>query len=509
MKLVTIVLMIITVVSKIFGFLRESIMANYYGTEMVASAFSLANQIPAVIFTFITMGISTGFIPTYKKIEEREGYLMADKFTSNLGNVSVVVGFGLLIALEILAGPVTRLFAIKMEPEAFALSVDFFRITILSIVVVCIATVYRGYLYCKDSYIVPQLQGFILNFVIIISIILSGKFKNVYILPIGLCIATMAQYILYIPAVKKLRFKWTKGIDFNDKYMKNMLIMALPVIFGVSITSIGAMIDKSLATMFEGVRGVAMVGYASRVSELVNGIVVVSVATVAYTALSNKFVAKDMKGFKDTVLSSLNSMNILIYPAMVGLIVFAYPIIDLAFNRGTWRPEDTLVVAPTLQFYALGIAAVAFRDIYSKAFYSMGDTKTPTINAVIMLFVDLILSFIAAKFIGIPGLALGTSLGAFFGAGLLMVLLRKKVGKFEDFRPFVIENIKMIVSSLIMGAASYGVYNLLLGMGKSYKLALLLAIMAAGLVYFLLIYILKVQEFRKLLKSFMDKIKKK
>lgn len=508
MKLISIVLMIITVVSKIFGFLRDAIMANYYGTGMVAGAFTLANQIPAVVFTFITMGVSTGFIPTYKKIEEKDGYLIADKFTSNLGNVSVVIGVALLVILEVFAAPITRLFGWNLEAEPFVLSVTFFRITIISIVAVCLATVYRGYLYTKDSYIVPQLQGFILNFVIIIAIILSSKLNNIYILPVGLCIATMAQYILYIPAVKKLKFKWTKGINFNDQYLKSMLKMAVPVIFGVSITTIGTVIDKSLATIFNAERGIAMVNYASRMNELVNGIVVVSVATVAYTALSNDFVSRDMKKFKNTILSSLNSMNILIYPAMVGLIVFAEPIINLAFNRGQWRPEDTMIVAPTLKYYALGIAAVAVRDIFSKAFYSMGDTKTPTINAVIMLVVDVTLSFGAAKLIGIPGLALGTSLGAVIGALLLIFLLRKRIGKFENIKSFLIENAKMIFSSIVMGVVAYIMFNLVTPiLGENFGLVVVMVI--AVLIYFTLVYILKVEEFRTLLDGFKSKIKRK
>lgn len=506
MKSTAFLLMIITVISKFLGLLRESLLAKYFATGIVADAFNIAMDLPILIFSFVAVGISTGFIPTYKRIEKDEGVLLANKFTSNMGNVSIIIGIVIVIFCEIFAGPLTKLLAYNFPEKSHALATSFLRITYLSLVATSVATVYRGYLYARENYLVPAIQGFILNFFIIVSIILGSKI-NIYILPIGLTLGTMVQFIPYFPAVRKTGFKWTPKINWSDKYLKSMLYLAIPVIFGVSVSQIGVMIDKNLATFIQSVGGYSTMKYASRLSEFVNGIVVVSIGTVAYTALSESTASRDIRKFKRMILSSMDSMNILVYPASIGLMVYAIPIVNLAFNRGGWTEQDTIITAQTLQCYAFGLVGIAFRDILLKSFYALKDTKTPTINSVYMIFVDLILSLIAAYFIGLPGLALGTSLGAYFGSFTLAIRLKRKVGRFGGIRIFLRENTKMILSSLIMGGLSYLLYKFILNYLGS-TISLLIAVIFAVIVYGLCLYLLNVRELFRTLNSFKNKFGK-
>lgn len=502
MKATAFILMIITIVSKILGFFKGILLAYFFGTGKVADAFNFSLQIPTIIFAFIASGISTGFIPIYKKLEKEEGSLIANRFTSNLGNISIVLGIIFLIISEIFAGAVTKIY--KFTPETYNLAVNFLRITLISIVATSLSTVYRGYLNAKGEFIVPALQVFILNIFIIIAIILGAKI-NIYLLPIGLCIGTIVQYVPYIPAVKRTDFKWTAKIDLKDENIRRMIYLALPVIFGVSINSIGNLIDQGLATYYLSDGGLSIMYYGSQLSELVNAVVIGAVSTVAYTTLSENAAEGKISKFKNSILSSLNSMNILIYPAIVGLIIYAAPIVNVVFNRGEWKPEATPLTILTLQFYSLGLIGIAFMNIFSKAFFSLRDTKTPTINSLLTLIIDLVLSVMAANIIGLPGLALGTSLGSIIGAGMLIIRLRKKIGKFNGTKEFIIENIKMIVASLIMGAISYYIYNLLVGRIASI-LSLIIAIVVAVVVYFLLIYIFKVEELENIIGGFKNKI---
>ena len=508
MKSTALILMVITVVSKMLGLVRDMLLANFFGTGMVADVFKISMDLPTIVFSFVAVGISTGFIPTYKRIEQKHGTLLANRFTSNLGNVSIFLGLVIMVICEIFAGPLTRVLATSIPAKSHILATNFLRITFLSLVATSVATVYRGYLHSRESYLVPAFQGFILNAFIIGAIIISGITGNVIILPIGLCIGTIVQFLPYIPAVKKTGFKWTPKIRLKDRYLKNMFHLAIPVIFGVSVSQIGTMIDKNLATFFMPVGGYAITGYASRLSEFVNGIVVVSIGTVAYTALSESSAARDIKKFKSTIFSSMNSMNILVFPATVGLVVFAKPIVQLVYGRGNWTASGTDMTAVVLQCYAIGLAGIALRDILFKSFYSLKDTKTPTINSVYMIIVDLVFSLIAAYFMGLPGLALGTSLGAFFGAFTLAARLRKKIGRFRGTNLFIKENIKMMLSSIFMGIISGLSYNFLSNYTGN-SISLLASVLIAMIIYALCLYILKVDELFKTLDSFKSKFKRK
>ncbi|WP_099203292.1 murein biosynthesis integral membrane protein MurJ [Miniphocaeibacter massiliensis] len=510
MKSTTIILMIITIVSKVIGALRESVLSRLFGTGAEAAAFNLAMTIPVVVFSFISVGITTGFIPTYKRLEDREGYLIADRFTSNLGNIIFILSLFLMIICQIFSKQLTYLFAFDLEPEARELAIPFLQITFLSLIPTAVATVYRGYLNCKGEFIVPAIQGFILNFFILISLFL-GKFINIYFLAIGLAFATSVQFIPYIPAVKRKGFIWTKVLNVKEREIKEMLIMALPVILGVSINQLNVMIDKNLASIILQSQGVTIMNYAAKLSEFVNGIVIVSIGTVIYPTLSKIAGRNNIKEFKKTVLESLTSMNILVFPAMTGLMVLTYPIVKLVYEGGNFKPEDTAITVPCLLFYAMGLAGIAMRDTFSKAFYSLKDTKTPMYNSIIMIILNITISALFSIVFkwGLVGLAFGTTVAAYYGAITLFIKLKKKIGKFERTNAFKRENLKMLVSSLVMGLVSFLAYNLALKIIGSSNLSLLIAIVIAGLTYFIMLVVLKVKELHSLLNSFKSKMNKR
>src|SRR5699024_10015185 len=223
---------------------------------------------------------------------------------------------------------------------------------------------------------------FVMNTFIILALAVSFYTQQPILLAVGLCFAIAIQYVIYIPAVKASRFKYTKGIDFKDSNLREMLILALPVIFGVAIYQINILIDKSLSSLILQ-NGPTILDYATRLNDFVNGIVIVSIGTVVYPQLSKQSANHDIKSFKDTILSSLSMISVLVIPAMVGLIIFSSPIVKLVFERGQFTAEDTLITSQCLQLYAIGLIGVAVRDIISKSFYAMKDTKTPTKNSVL------------------------------------------------------------------------------------------------------------------------------
>lgn len=507
MKTTAIIMMVITIISKVMGLLRESVKAYFYGTGNIATAFVMAQTIPVFIFNFIQMGITTGYIPSYNRILKKDGKEAAHKFTSNLGNVAVVIAIILVIIIEIFAGPIVKLFAPGFDAETFNLTVQFTRITSISIIASALACVYKSYLNARNNFIVPNLQGFVMNTFIIIALAVSFYTKKPILLAVGLCFAIAIQYVIYIPAVKASRFNYTRGIDFKDSNLREMLVLALPVIFGVAIYQINILIDKSLSSLILQ-NGPTILDYATRLNDFVNGIVIVSIGTVVYPQLSKQSANHDMKSFKDTILSSLSMISVLVIPAMVGLIIFSSPIVKLVFERGQFTPEDTLITSQCLQLYAIGLIGVAVRDIISKSFYAMKDTKTPTKNSVLMVIVNVGASIGFSYLMGIKGLALGTAIASIFGAVVLTLKLRKKIGAFKNVRKTIVEILKMTIASAVMGAGSYFVFTLL-SKTLSSSLSLLIAILVAVIIYAFMVLILRVEEIRLLIMGFRKKIHKK
>ncbi|NLY81616.1 MAG: murein biosynthesis integral membrane protein MurJ, partial [Clostridiales bacterium] len=159
--------------------------------------------------------------------------------------------------------------------------------------------------------------------------------------------------------------------------------------------------------------------------------------------------------------------------------------------------QAIMMTSGALFFYSLGIIGFGLRDVLSRAFYSMQDTKTPAINAAIAVALNIILNLVLSKFMGLSGLALATSISAVFGTFLLFISLRKKIGPFGS-KIIVVSFAKIIAASLIMGLAAKFVF-VKTSFSFGQNLSLLMAIAVGGFVYVIAIFILKLGEAQLLL----------
>ncbi|MDO5754930.1 MAG: murein biosynthesis integral membrane protein MurJ [Tissierellia bacterium] len=511
MKSTAFILMIVTIISKVFGLLRQTTLSYLYGTGDVAEAFLTAQILPVLIIAFISSGISTGFIPTYNRIVNRHGEGAGDRFTSNVNNTVMVLMVFLIIICEIFAYPLVKIFAKGFTGYKLDLTVQFMRIALLSMLPSIVAAVFRGYLNAKNHFLVQNLQGYILNLFIIGSLILSAKFDNTWIIGIGLLLAISLQYIIYIPVVKKKGFRYRPGINLSDPYLRRLLLLAIPVILGTAVTQINVVIDNRIASVVSE-KGVSVLSYAQRLTEFVNGIVITTIATVVFPELSRRVVKRDIDGLKDSILSSLSTISILVLPAMAGLMTFARPIVSLVFEHGSFTADDTSITSACLYMYAIGLIGIAVREIVSKTFYSLNDTKTPTLNSMMMVGINIVGNLTLSKIFGVKGLALATSLSSLIGAFTITLHLRRKIGRFRNISRFFVEIGKMLLATGLMVFGSrlvygFGIDYLAPSGGRDEILVLFFAIITAVLIYGGAIVVLQVEELKSIVHGFLRRRK--
>lgn len=197
---------------------------------------------------------------------------------------------------------------------------------------------------------------------------------------------------------------------------------------------------------------------------------------------------KELKIFIETI----SSINLLVLPATVGAMIFAEPIVRLLFGRGAFDSQDISMTSYALFFYSIGMVGFGLREVLSRAFYSLQDTKTPMFNAAIAMVMNIILNIILSKFLGIGGLALATSISAIFCTVLLFISLRKKIGPF-GMKSITISFIKILCASLVMGVIAKISYNALLNSINA-NLSLIFSIGIGAITYFIIIYFMKIEE---------------
>lgn len=504
MKKTAIFLMILTICSKIFGFCRELILSYFYGASNISDAYLISLTIPTVIFAFIGTGIATGYIPMYSQIEQECGEKEGNRYTNNLVNILIAVCTIVIIFGLSFTKPLVKIFASGFQGETLDLAVRFTRISLLGIYFMGLVYIFKGFLQIKGNYAITASIGFPFNFFIILSILLSTTI-NILVLSIGSVIATASQFVLLIPFIYKKRYRYQFVLDIKDEHIKKMASIVFPVIIGVSVNEINVLVDRTLASGI-AVGGISALNYANRLNGFVQGLFVATIATVMYPMISKMAAEKNISGLKKTVSEAISGINLLVVPAAVGAMIFAEPVVKLLFGRGAFDAQAVSMTSYALFFYSIGMIGFGLRDILSRAFYSLQDTKTPMINAGIAVGLNIVLNIILSRFMGIGGLALATSISALFCTALLFISLRKKIGAF-GMKNISVSFIKIVFASLGMGAIAKGSYHILLK-SVGFHLSLIVSIGIGAAVYFVIIYFMKIEEVDAMIISLKKRFKR-
>jgi putative peptidoglycan lipid II flippase len=495
--------MTITILSKALGFAREIALSYVYGASAITDAYLISQTIPIVIFSFISVGIATGYIPLYSRILNEQGQLEANKYTNNLSNALLLLASIIVAIVLLFTQPIVKTFASGFSGETLELAVAFTRISVFGVYFTAVLNIFAGYLGIHDNYIIPALVGFPMNLVIIASLFISTK-TNIYVIAIGSVLATASQLLLLIPSVRKTGYRYQPVLNLKDEYIKTMVIIALPVIAGQSVNQINVLVDRTLASGI-AVGGISALNYANRLNGFIQGLFVASISTVLYPMISKMAAEDNMKGLKASISEAISVINLLVIPATIGAMIFSKEIVTLLFGRGAFTPEAIDMTGGALFYYSIGMIAFGLRDILSRAFYALQDTKTPMINATIAVVINIILNLVLSKYLGIGGLALATSIAAIVGTLLLFITLRRKIGGF-GLKEITKSFIKISIASILMGFIALGSFNFF-SQNIRQNLALILAIGIGALAYAILIYFMRIPEVDRTIEAMKKKVK--
>lgn len=502
-------LMIITIISKVTGLLREQVTAYTLGTGVLADVYSIATYIPYTIFGFIVAGIGTSFIPIYNKIKNEENVETADNYTANLVNILLIVSL-ILIGLIMIAAPLlVRLFAAGFTDYMHGLTTTFTRIISFNTVITLISSVYIAYLNLKGSFTIPAVTGILMNVFHIFTFYLAYRLNNFFIIAYGFVISDLLKYIMFPRALRKNGYKHRFYINWRDPNIRLLISMSAPIILSIAAVDLSTMVDQSLATLvFSGNTGaVAAIKYAILILQLISGVVVVSIATAIYPKLSALATQGKERLLKKELMENITIAQLLVIPATIGLMVLAVPTISLIFERGEFNQRSTEITSTVLFYYLPSLFGLTIRDLTVRGFYAHRDIKTPVKITVLQEIIHVILSLILSSFMGISGLALATSIASIFGGFAILFTFRKKYGRI-NLKRFSKTSLKILIASLLMGAVTYFSYHSLI-LSKGQLISFVVSVLLSMLAYTIIIIFMGIPEVRKLIRQMVRRLSSK
>lgn len=500
----SIIVTLISLFGKVIGFLRDAVIAAYYGANWQTDAFFFAQSMPSIIFPAVCNSLSTAFLSIYvtRSVEDRNS---ADEYGSKAVTFSAFLAITLSLLAIILTPVIVPLFAPGFSEPQYELAKHLTRITMASFVLIMIQYMLGAILSSKKLFYGAQIAALFYNLSIIIITILLGRNQDMDALTYTVVIGHVIQVIALIIFVRR-KFKYTFSLRIFDNDTHSLLRLTLPIILGNSIVQINNIVDKVLSSLF-GEGAMSSLSYSNTLNRFVTGVVITTLSTVIYPVLTEQFSKGEIDDFSSTIRNSITIGLIILAPVSIITTLCAPDIVKIVYERGSFNSEATRLTSFALTFYGMMYVFSAVQEIITRAFYGMKDTKTPLKAAAIAIISNAIMSYIFSVLfgLGLGGIALGTSLSALFASILLIIALRQRITNLNLGR---MKNsiIKIAISACALVMLVILLRSLCVGFKPIIRFLIITCI--GFLLHFIILWILKCEELKEVKKLVMRVLKK-
>ena len=447
----------LTLVSRVLGLVRETLVASVYGAGPLTDAFFVAFRLPNMLRRLFAEGAFTqAFIPVLAQSQQespQETRRVLDAVATMLFWVLTVV-----VALGVVAAPgLVWLVAsgLRQDAETFGIAVLMTRWMFPYILLISLVALAAAILNLSKRFAAPAFAPVLLNVSIILAALFLGRFFDPPVLALcaGVMIGGVLQLLWQVPSLVKIgllpRIRFTPWKALKDPAVQRVLKNMAPTLLAVSVSQFSLIINTQIASWLAP-GSVSWVSYGDRLMEFPTSLLGIAMGTLLLPSLSQANAAGNTQRYSDLLDWGLRLALLLATPAMVGLALMAKPLTALLFHYGAFSTHDLLMTSHTVRAYGAGLVALTAVRILAPGFFAKQDVRTPVKIAVTVLVCTQLMNLVLVPWLAHAGLALSISLGAWLNAGWLLRGLKKR-GSYiprAGWRPFML---KVAVALAAMG----------------------------------------------------------
>ncbi len=446
-------IMIVILLSKIIGFLRDIIVANYYGASLVSDAYFYAYQIPALAIVILggmggpfhsaTVSVFSKIVKNFETKPEND----VKKLFNTYETFSILI-FGTVAAIcFFFPDEVMKIIISQATPELSSLAAYHLKIMSPVIVVGALLGLYYGILVTYNRFLLPNIAPSMLSVGIISTLVISKGDDTGFYLAIGTTLGALLQLLMQTPAVVRLGYTFKPCFDFfHNKNFNDILELLMPAFLSSTIGQIGIYVDIFFASgLIEGQW--TAYGYANRIFQFPVGLMLSALLVPLFPLFSRLVAQKKFDEVKYYFNKGVGSLILVGTFGMIFIFISRTDLISIALERGAFSHDATLMVSNVLFVVSLSILPYMFRDSITRLYYSFNDSKTPFYIAISSIVLKLIFNSILVKPLGIYGIALSTVLITTINAVLLAFLIRKRIS--IGYRAFFAQIFKILICALL------------------------------------------------------------
>ena len=421
------------IVTRLLGFVRERLIAHYFGSGPAADAWRAALKIPNVIRNLLGEGtLSASFIPVYAGLIHRGGEEEARRLAGVIVSLLVVLTAASVLVGIGLAPFVTDFVAPGFSGATRALTVHLVEILFPASALMIVSAWCLGVLNTHGRFFLSYAAPAMWNVALIATLMtLGGRLAGtplVTALAWGAIVGSGLQVLIQLPTTLRLLRGIYWSLDLATTGLGQVVRAWLPVVFGAGVGQISSIIDTQLASLLGG-GAVAALGYTQLLSTLPLSLFGASIAAAALPDLSRDAAGEAIETLRARVADSLRRLAFFVLPEAFALAAIGKRVVGAVFQTGRFSPEDTLVVTGILAAYAIGIPAQASIKLLASGYYAQGDTRTPVWIAAGSMLLAAGTAFVLMHWFGPAGIALGSSIGGWVSMSLHYHGLSGRVGR--------------------------------------------------------------------------------
>ena len=456
-------------ISRVLGYVRIVVIGRMIGHTPVTSAdldtFFAAFRLPDLIFQLVAAGaLSSALIPIVSGLLAVDDQRRAWRMVSTVINLMLVALAALAVVLWILAPVVMHAITPGFDQPQLDRTVELTRVMLLSPIFLALGAVATSVLNSAGRFVASAVAPIVYNVAIIGAALLLGPTLGVQALAIGVVAGSIGHLLVQIRPLGRIGFRYQPRIDARDPLARKALVLMAPRAVGLGAAQITFIVVTALASTL-GAGAVSDFNFAFTLLQIPLGIIGVPLGIVVLPSLSRDVAAGHETAFVTLLTRALRLLVYVMVPIAVLTAVLRRQVVDLLFGGSRMSDQDLELIASTLAYFMVGLAAHAMIAVEARAFFARQDTLTPVLAALGAVAVNCILAvlFVGPLELGLAGIALSIAIAAWMEAVALLVILRRQLPHF-GLGGLGRVGMEAILGAAVAGAVAVGLLEALGGL---------------------------------------------
>ncbi len=449
----TIVVMACTAFSRLFGFIKQALIASVFGATGPADALNAVFNIPNNLRKLYAEGaFSSAFIPVLSTsiLEDQTGKESRRLVESLMAFQLIILGPMVILGL-IFPDQCVQLLLKFSDASKMPIAADLFRWMFNYTLLVSLSALIMAVLNSHGRFAVPALSPLIFSLAIVLSIVFLARRLGVISMGIGVLVGGVLQLIFQIPSFLRRGYRLTLRFDFRNPRFIQTVKLWIPYLASASIFTINQLLANYFASSITD-GGVSALSNSVMFLQIPLGVFAASVMTVVFPKMSRQATVQDLGGLRDSLTYGIEALVIFLVPSSVVLCLLGKEGISVVLQRGAFTSRSTFMTSQVLIGYAIGLVSMGIYNMLQRLFYSLKEFRTPIISAGIVAVVDLCFSLILKETaLRVTGLAVANSIAFTAGDVYLIILARRRLGRLGAKR-ISVSFLKAVLASAPMAA---------------------------------------------------------